>query len=82
MADIEPHNHLNNNFYITPKLAHQMMTFKQWRETALATNGHIIASGETYDLHAESRGGGMYEVKAELPYWKHGKPAKAQKEGA
>lgn len=67
MTDVQPVSHLSETFFKNPKLARQMMTFKQWRETALATNGYIIANGETYSLHAKSRGGGMYEVKAELP---------------
>ena len=76
MSDIQPHNHLKDQFYITPKLARQMMSGKQWRETALATDGRILATGETYELYAESRGGGMYEIKARLTYWKNGKPIK------
>ena len=76
MSDIQPHNHLKDQFYTTPKLARQMMTYKQWRETALATDGRILANGETYELYSESRGGGMYEVKVRLMYWKDGKPTK------
>ncbi len=80
MADIQPHNHLKDSFYTTPKFARQMMTLKQWKETCLATDGRILACGETYELHASSRGGGMYEVRARPNYWQNGKPKKAVKE--
>jgi len=80
MADIKPQNHLKDSFYTTPKFARQMMTFKQWRETCLATEGRILASGETWELFAKSRGGGMYEITAKPNYWRNGKPAKAKKE--
>jgi len=79
MADIQPHNHLKDSFYTTPKFARQMMTLKQWKETCLATDGSIIALGETMNLYATSRGGGMYEVRARPNYWRNGKPKKAVK---
>jgi len=78
MADVEPHNHLNNSFYTTPKLARQVMSYKQWQETAKATQCKIIANGETYELKARHMGGGMYEVSADLMYWRHGKPIKVK----
>jgi len=77
MTSVELNNHLSSTFYTTPKLARQMMTIKQWRETSLATNGRIFAVGETWELYAESRGGGMYEVRARLTYWKGGKHSKS-----
>lgn len=76
MPDPQPINHLRETFYTNPKLARQMMTVKQWRETSLATDGRILATGESYELFAVSRGGGMYEVKARLLYWKNGKPGR------
>lgn len=80
MADIQPHNHLKDSFYTTPKFARQMMTLRQWKETCLDTEGIILAQGETYELHATSRGGGMYEVRVRPNYWRNGKPTKAKKE--
>ncbi len=78
MTDLQPTNHLNNSFYVNAPFVHQMMTSKQWRETALQTNGHIIANGRTYELYSESRGGGMYEIKARLLNWKNDKPVKKE----
>lgn len=69
-------NHLKSSFYTTPKLARQIMTFQEWQETAKATECRIIACGETYELKTRNIGGGIYEIRAELPYWKHGKPQK------
>ena len=80
MADVQPINHLKDSFYTTSKLAFQMMTFKEWRETCKATEGHIVSMGETLELYATSRGGGMYEVRARQLYWRGGKPKKAVKE--
>jgi len=78
MSKDNHHNHLNDNFYTTPKLARQIMTYKQWQETAAATQCRIIANGETYELTAKHMGGGMYEIKANLTYWKDGKPKKVK----
>lgn len=76
MAEITPHNHLKDSFYTTPQFARQVMTLKQWRETALATEGRILSCGETWELKWRSLGGGMGEVTVGLTYWKNGKPAR------
>lgn len=76
MANIEPINHLSNNFYTTPKFARQVMSYKHWQETAEVTQCRILSCGETYELTAKHMGGGMYEVRAGLTYWKGGKPRK------
>ncbi len=79
MADIQPINHLKDQFYTTSKTAFQMMTGKEWRETCKATEGVILSCGESLELYAKSRGGGMYEVRARPMYWRNGKPAKVVK---
>lgn len=66
MPDVKSINHLSDSFYASPDLAHQMMTFKRWQETATATEGHIIANGRLYELWAKSHGGGMYQITARL----------------
>lgn len=76
MADIKPHNHLNQNFYTTPRFAHQIMSLKQWQETLLATDGYILSIGESWKLKQEYLGGGMREVRVEQTYWKNGHPVK------
>lgn len=74
MLNTQPINHLDNSYFTTPKLARQVMTYKEWQETAKATQCRILACGETYELTARHMGGGMYEVRASLMYWKNGKP--------
>ncbi len=81
MSKEEPINHLNESFYTTPKLARQIMNYQDWHETAEVTQCRIIACGETYELTARHMGGGMYEIKAELTYWKKGKPGKGKAGG-
>ncbi len=78
MSEDNPANHLSDNFYTTPQLARQIMTRKEWQETAKATQCRILACGESYELTTRHMGGGMYEVRAGLTYWKNGKPAKAK----
>lgn len=81
MSKENPVNHLNESFYITPKIARQIMTFTQWQETALVTQCRILSCGETYELTSKPMGGGMYEIKADHDYWKGGKPQKAKAKG-
>ena len=71
-------NYLDDSFYSTPKTARQIMTYHQWQETAIATQCRILSCRETYKLTAKHMGGGMYEVRANLPYWEKGKPNKQQ----
>ena len=71
----DPVNHLNPDFCTTPKLARQVMTYKSWQQTALATQCKVISMGETWDLRAKHLGGGMYEVRAYPTYWTTGKPS-------
>ena len=78
MSKDNPVNHLSDSYYTTPKLARQVMSYKDWQETATATQGRILACGESYELTAKHMGGGMYEVRASLIYWKNGKPSKAK----
>ncbi len=77
MSKENPVSHLNDNFFTTPKFARQIMTYKDWQETAAATQCRILSLGETHELTARHMGGGMYEVRANLTYWKNGKPKKA-----
>ncbi len=81
MSKDNPVNHLNDSFYTTPKLARQIMSYKDWRETAEVTQCRILACGETHELTAKHMGGGMYEVRASLTYWKGGKPSKTKARG-
>lgn len=74
MSERKSVNHLNPNFYTTPGTARQVMTFQEWQETAKAIQRKILACGETYELKLKNLGGGMYEIRAELPYWQNGKP--------
>jgi len=78
MSEREAINHLKDSFYTTPKITRQVMTYKDWQETAMATQCRIIALGETWELSAKHLGGGMYEVTASPPYWKDGKPKRAK----
>lgn len=78
MSEKSPISHLGAGFFITPKFARQIMTYKEWQETAAITQCRIVALGETYELTAKHMGGGMYEVRADLTYWKGGKPQKAK----
>ncbi len=78
MADVQSVNHLTDSFYTTPQFARQIMTYKEWQETAKATQCRILACGETYEITVKHKGGGMYEVTAGLTYWKNGKPAKKE----
>jgi hypothetical protein len=82
MPKPEPKNHLNDNFYTTPKFASQVMTYRQWQETALATQGKIISCGETQILHAKHMGGGMYIITATPNYWTDNKPQKIKSKGS
>ena len=77
MSENEPISHLKDSFFTTPQLARQIMTYKEWQESAKATQCKILACGETYELYARHMGGGMYEVKARLTYWKDGKHKRA-----
>ncbi len=70
-------DHLMDSFFSTPKSARQIMTYKQWQETAIATQCRILSCGESYELTARHMGGGMHEVRANQTYWRHGKPKKA-----
>lgn len=78
MADVKPINHLNSSFYITPKVTRQVMTYRHWQETAMATQCRILSCGESWELKAKHLGGGMYEVQALPAYWREGKPSKAK----
>lgn len=69
----EPISYLTNNFYTTPKLSRQIMTYKEWQSTAKATQCKIISCGETWNLHVKHIGGGIYEVTAQPNYWTEGK---------
>ena len=78
MSNGEPKNWLNDDFYTTPKFARQIMTTKHWQETAEVTQCRILSCGETYALYAKHMDGGIYEVRANLTYWKGGKPNKTK----
>ncbi len=66
MTSTKSINHLSDQFYRSPDNARQTMTYKQWQETAVATDSRIIANGRLYELWAKSRGGGVYVVTARL----------------
>ena len=76
MADINPEDHLDPNFYSTPKLTRQMMTYREWQETAKSTNGYIMSCGERWNLWSQHRGGGIYEISARPNYSGIKKPLK------
>ena len=76
MSKENPVSHLSNSFFTTPKFARQIMTYNEWQETAKATQCRILSYGESYELSAKHMGGGMYEISADLTYWKNGKPKK------
>ena len=61
--EIIPFNHLNNNFYTMPKIARQVMTTLQFKETLLQTENFIMSCGHGWKLKSESLGAGMVEVR-------------------
>ena len=74
----EDNDDLNSSFYNTPQFARQVMSYKNWQKIAKETQCRIISCGETYELSARHLGGGMYEVRANLTYWKGGRPQRAK----
>ena len=60
--EIEAYNHLEDNMYVFPKVAKQVMTDKQVKETLLATNNFITAGGSCWRLNIKNIGAGMKEV--------------------
>ena len=66
MAERESVNRLTESFYTTPKSARQIMTYREWQETAKATGCKILACGRSYELTAKCKGGGIYEIRANL----------------
>ena len=77
-TSVGPISHLTNNFYTTTKLARQVMTYREWQETAKATQCRILALGESWELKARHLGGGMYEITAIPSYWQKGKPTRSK----
>lgn len=61
-----PTNHLPDAAYAMPRDWSGVMTTAEWRETARATSGWIMACGEHWNLSAESIGGGIVRVRLEL----------------
>lgn len=57
-----PQNHLSGNHYTMPADARSSMTSKQLRETLLATDGWVMASGRAWDIKSKSLGAGVYSV--------------------
>lgn len=61
----ERKNHLTQGHYTLPGVFSQTMTLKEWRETALYTEGWITASGSIWDLVATRIAPGVYRVTTE-----------------
>ena len=80
MTKENPVSHLSDSFFITPRYARQIMTHREWQETAKATQCRILAAGETYELTVKHMGGGMYEVRTGMLYWRDGKPKRGEAE--
>lgn len=60
--ELQPQNHLNNNFYVMPSIASQMMTTRQVQETLLDTNNFVSSGGRGYRLKVKNVGAGMKQV--------------------
>ena len=78
MSGDKPVSHLSDSFYTTPSYARTVMSYKEWQETARATQGRILSCGEMFELTAKHMGGGMYEVRLNRTYWRNGKPKRTK----
>lgn len=50
-------NHLSDNFYRVPRIASQVLTGRELRETIHATGGWITANGEIWDIQSRNVAG-------------------------
>jgi hypothetical protein len=58
-------NHLRDLFYSAPgPEVTQTMSLRQWQETALYTEGWILACGRMFDLKAKRIAPGIYRISA------------------
>jgi len=55
-------NHLTNNFYTIPHLAHTTMATKELKETLLHTEGSILACGRMWDIVSKHLGAGVHKI--------------------
>ena len=61
---LKRHNHLPNSFYQTPQTARTTMTLRQWQETALYTEGEILANGHVWLLVGKQLAPSVYLITA------------------
>lgn len=59
---VEPINHLPDTLYRMPESARTTLTYRQLRETLLATNGRVFACGKQWSIQSKHLGCGVYEV--------------------
>jgi len=64
MATLKRYNHLPKSFYQAPSAARTTMTLKQWQETALYTEGEILATGHVWKLVGKQLAPGVYLITA------------------
>lgn len=68
MGNVEKINHLDNAFYATPSFHKQVMTYKEVRETFVATEGYVMSCGERWEIKSKHLGAGMYRVTLARTY--------------
>ena len=54
---------LPNSFYTVPKYSEMTMTKEDLRELLLATNGWIMACGQSWNIDSEHIGADIYRVR-------------------